>query len=205
MCATPRARPGSTSSSRPRRSRRDGRHGHPAGDRRRGAAVADLAARRVRGIPAAGRDLRRGARSRQPRHDHPGGGCGGRGCRRPDRPHGRPLQPQGRARVDGLALPPAGRGRRRPRRRPSSARTRPASASSPPTSGEATSSTRARCSPSPPRGCSATRRAASTRRRCALADLSLRLPIYGRAESLNLATAASVCLYETAFAQRAAG
>ena len=31
----------------------------------------------------------------------------------------------------------------------------------------------------------------------ALADLSLRLPIYGRAESLNLATAASVCLYET--------
>lgn len=35
------------------------------------------------------------------------------------------------------------------------------------------------------------------------ADLSLRLPIYGAAESLNLATAASVCLYETAFAQRA--
>lgn len=35
-----------------------------------------------------------------------------------------------------------------------------------------------------------------------LVDLSLRLPIYGRAESLNLATAASVCLYETAFAQR---
>lgn len=37
----------------------------------------------------------------------------------------------------------------------------------------------------------------------ALADLSVRLPIYGAAESLNLATAASVCLYETAFAQRA--
>ncbi|RLK53028.1 TrmH family RNA methyltransferase [Microbacterium telephonicum] len=37
----------------------------------------------------------------------------------------------------------------------------------------------------------------------ALVDVSLRLPIYGRAESLNLATAASVCLYETAFAQRA--
>ncbi|MBD7956977.1 RNA methyltransferase [Microbacterium sp. Sa4CUA7] len=35
------------------------------------------------------------------------------------------------------------------------------------------------------------------------ADVSLRLPIYGRAESLNLATAASVCLYESAFAQRA--
>lgn len=37
----------------------------------------------------------------------------------------------------------------------------------------------------------------------ALVDMSLRLPIYGAAESLNLATAASVCLYETAFAQRA--
>lgn len=35
-----------------------------------------------------------------------------------------------------------------------------------------------------------------------LVDLTLRLPIYGRAESLNLATAASVCLYESAFAQR---
>lgn len=39
----------------------------------------------------------------------------------------------------------------------------------------------------------------------ALVDVSLRLPIYGAAESLNLATAASVCLYETAFAQRANG
>ena len=37
----------------------------------------------------------------------------------------------------------------------------------------------------------------------ALVDHSLRLPIYGAAESLNLATAASVIVYETAFAQRA--
>ncbi|MER7798148.1 RNA methyltransferase [Microbacterium sp. NPDC096154] len=36
-----------------------------------------------------------------------------------------------------------------------------------------------------------------------LADRALRLPIFGRAESLNLATAASVCLYESAFAHRA--
>lgn len=36
----------------------------------------------------------------------------------------------------------------------------------------------------------------------ALVGRSLRLPIYGAAESLNLATAASVLLYETAFAQR---
>jgi len=37
----------------------------------------------------------------------------------------------------------------------------------------------------------------------ALADRSLKLPIYGAAESLNLATAASVIVYETAFAQNA--
>ncbi len=35
----------------------------------------------------------------------------------------------------------------------------------------------------------------------ALADYRVAVPIYGSAESLNLATAASVCLYETAFAQ----
>lgn len=36
-----------------------------------------------------------------------------------------------------------------------------------------------------------------------LADRVVAVPIYGRAESMNLATAASVCLYESAFAQRA--
>jgi TrmH family RNA methyltransferase len=36
-----------------------------------------------------------------------------------------------------------------------------------------------------------------------LADQAVRVPIYGHAESMNLATAASVCLYESAFAQRA--
>ncbi len=36
----------------------------------------------------------------------------------------------------------------------------------------------------------------------ALADRAITVPIYGRAESMNLATAASVCLYESAFAQR---
>lgn len=39
----------------------------------------------------------------------------------------------------------------------------------------------------------------------ALADAAVIVPIYGRAESLNLATAAAVCLYESAFAQRAHG
>ncbi|MDQ1575762.1 MAG: methyltransferase, TrmH family [Microbacteriaceae bacterium] len=36
----------------------------------------------------------------------------------------------------------------------------------------------------------------------ALADSAVAVPIYGNAESMNLATAASVCLYESAFAQR---
>ncbi len=34
------------------------------------------------------------------------------------------------------------------------------------------------------------------------ADISLRVPVYGRAESLNLAAAAAVCLYESARAAR---
>lgn len=36
----------------------------------------------------------------------------------------------------------------------------------------------------------------------ALADRGITVPIYGHAESMNLATAASVCLYESAFAQQ---
>ncbi len=36
----------------------------------------------------------------------------------------------------------------------------------------------------------------------ALADRAITVPVYGHAESMNLATAASVCLYESAFAQR---
>ena len=38
----------------------------------------------------------------------------------------------------------------------------------------------------------------------ALADRVVSVPLYGHAESMNLATAASVCLYESAFAQREA-
>jgi TrmH family RNA methyltransferase len=38
-----------------------------------------------------------------------------------------------------------------------------------------------------------------------LADRAVIVPIYGEAESLNLATAAAVCLYESAFALRASG
>ncbi|MFC9509100.1 TrmH family RNA methyltransferase [Streptomyces sp. NPDC057002] len=39
----------------------------------------------------------------------------------------------------------------------------------------------------------------------ALTDAVVRVPIHGKAESLNLATAAAVCLYASARAQRAAG
>ncbi|GAA3861168.1 RNA methyltransferase [Streptomyces lacrimifluminis] len=39
----------------------------------------------------------------------------------------------------------------------------------------------------------------------ALTDAVLRVPIHGKAESLNLATAAAVCLYASARAQRASG
>jgi len=38
----------------------------------------------------------------------------------------------------------------------------------------------------------------------ALADSAITVPIYGHAESMNLATAASVCLYESAFAHKLA-
>lgn len=37
-----------------------------------------------------------------------------------------------------------------------------------------------------------------------LVDRAVKVPIYGKAESMNLATAASVCLYESAFAHRTA-
>ena len=116
----------------------------------------------------------------------------------PHRPHRRSLQPEGRARHDRLAVPPA-----RSRSacdladvvdRAHAAGLRVLAAD---VGGDDLLRRARRCSPSRPPGCSATRPAGSTTSRLALADLSLRLPIYGSAESLNLATAASVCLYET--------
>jgi TrmH family RNA methyltransferase len=38
-----------------------------------------------------------------------------------------------------------------------------------------------------------------------LADRSIAVPLYGHAESMNLATAASVCLYESAFSHHSIG
>ena len=80
----------------------------------------------------------------------------------------------------------------------------PESASSPPTSGAGTSSLARDVLAEPTAWLFGNEARGLDDEALALADLSLRLPIYGAAESLNLATAASVCLYETAFAQRAA-
>jgi tRNA(Leu) C34 or U34 (ribose-2'-O)-methylase TrmL len=54
------------------------------------------------------------------------------------------------------------------------------------------------------RGCSVTKPTGWSDDARALADHVVSVPIYGKAESLNLATAASVCLYASAFAQSGA-
>ena len=54
----------------------------------------------------------------------------------------------------------------------------------------------------PTRGCSATRPGGCPTELAALADHRVAIPIHGRAESLNLSTAAALCLYESARAQR---
>ncbi len=137
-------------------------------------------------------------------HHHPRGRRRGRGRRRADRPHRRPLQPQGGAVDHRLALPSADRRRRRPRGDPSIARPRrgPAGAR------------RRHQGRRPARRAPRRRLAAPTAwvfgneahglpdDKRALADRSVSVPIYGHAESMNLATAASVCLFESAFAQQ---
>ena len=54
----------------------------------------------------------------------------------------------------------------------------------------------------PTPGCSATRPGACRRRSARLADDVVRVPIHGHAESLNLAMAATICLYASAEARR---
>ena len=51
-------------------------------------------------------------------------------------------------------------------------------------------------------GCSVPRRTACPTTSSRAADEAVRVPIYGRAESLNLASAAAICLYASASAQR---
>ena len=59
-----------------------------------------------------------------------------------------------------------------------------------------------RCSPGPSPGYSVARRTAFRRPLPERADHRVRVPIHGRAESLNLATAAAVCLYASVGARR---
>ena len=56
--------------------------------------------------------------------------------------------------------------------------------------------------PARPRGCSAPRRTGCPRSWPRRRDARVRVPLHGRAESLNLAAAAAVCLYASARAQR---
>ena len=135
---------------------------------------------------------RGGARPGQRRHHHPGRGCRGRRRRHPHRPQRRPVQPEGRARDDRLDLPPAGRRRRRARPPCWSARARPGCRCSPPTSRATTSSRRGRGVLARPTAWLFGNEARGLDdEHLALADRAITVPIYGRAESMNLATAAS--------------
>ena len=181
----------------PRQRRRDGaphRHGDPAGVRRRGAVRRRPARRPVRspglrGAPA------RGPRPGQRRDRAP---LGRRRRRRRGRVLlvlGRRVQREDRAGLGGLAVPPAGRPRARHRRRRSTRCGRGGCASSRWTPTARATSTSRTC-PIPSRSCSATRRGVCPKEIAALADATVRVPITGRAESLNLAAAATVCLFE---------
>ena len=121
-------------------------------------------------------------------------------------PRGRPLQPEGRPQLDRLDLPPPRRRRRRARRTCSSA---PAAAGltvlAADVKGEDLLTARndgvlAR----PTAWLFGNEAHGLPDEQLALADRVVTVPIYGHAESMNLATAASVCLYESAFAQRSA-
>ena len=116
---------------------------------------------------------------------------------------GRPLQRQGGARLGRLAVPPARRVD--PVRRTRSPRCAPpASPCSPPTARASSTST----TPlddgllaGPTAWLFGNEAWGLPDEIAALADHRVRIPIYGRAESLNLATAAAVCLYASARAQ----
>ncbi len=190
-----------------RRHRRHLADRHPAGPRR-GLPVPGHARSRtiLAARPTAGRRPRARTRPRERRHRAALRRRRGRRRRRPHRRLRGPLQPQGRTGLRRLPLPSAG-GRRRARR-----------------GGRAGAAGRRRARSWPPTaratddlddeldagtmggptawvfGNEAWGLPEETR---ALADAVVRVPIHGRAESLNLATAAAVCLYASARAQRA--
>ena len=195
----------------PGQRRGDGGHRpdrHPAGARRGLPRCSTARSTRCsRRPPAAGRRAGARPRPRQRRHGPAHGRRGRRRRRAADRRQRRPLQRQVRAGHGRQPLPPAG-GRRactwrttcrrcaRPglrvlaadgARRPRPGRRRP-------TQGLLAGPTAWVF------GNEAWGLPEETR---ALADAVVKVPIHGRAESLNLATAAAVCLYASARAQRA--
>ncbi len=170
-------------------------HGDAAGDRR-GVSVPRRGHRRAvrRRVH---RDPARGARSRERRHGAPLGRCRRRRRRGVHRQLGRSVQPEDRALVGRVDLPPADRPGRGDRRRRSGPRAIAGCRSSRWTGTAIKTSTRW-TSASPPRSCSATRRTDCPRTILAMADARVRVPHRGKAESLNLAAAATVCLFEWA-------
>ena len=178
---------------------------HP-GRRRRGLPLPRRAARarRCDARPPAGH-LRRRPRPRQRRHGDPHGRRGRRRRGRAGRAVRRRLQPQDGAGHRRQPVPPARRDRARRRRSRRGGAGAPAS----------------RCWPPTARARSTFRRGADgllagptawlfgneawglRPRLAALADHRVRIPIHGRAESLNLSTAAAVCLYASAAAHMA--
>ena len=116
----------------------------------------------------------------------------------------RRLQPQDRPRLGRLDLPPAGRPRRPPRRGDRGAARRGGSACSRWTRDGAQRPLRDRPRRARSPSCSGTRPTAWPARIVALADAVVHVPHHGRAESLNLAAAATVCLFEWARRRRTA-
>ncbi len=124
----------------------------------------------------------------------------GAGRRRAGRQLGRRLQPQDRPGHGGQPVPPAGRPvvadpaaavGRRPRRR--------ARRCWPPTApARSTSTTPTTCSPGPTAWLFGNEAHGLPDELAGAADHRVRIPIHGRAESLNLSTAAAVCLYASA-------
>ena len=148
--------------------------------------------------------LRGRPRPGQRRHRDPLCGRRRRRGRRADRLLGRPLQRQGRPGLGRLAVPPAarprpaydGRGGRAAGRRRDRARGRRRG-------GDRPRRRRRRGAAGRPTAWLFGNEAWGLPDEvAALADHRVRIPIHGRAESLNLATAAAVCLYASARAQR---
>ena len=156
--------------------------------------------------PEPGGHLRQRARPGQRRHRDPLRRRRGAGAVVLAGDVGRPLQRQGGALQRRVALPPAGRvrGRRWPRPSRACARQRVCTSSRPTAPATSTSTSCSTTATSRADGLAVRQRGVGAAR-----PTSPRwptrwcgVPIYGRAESLNLATAAAVCLYASARAQR---